>query len=84
MPTPAQVRARDYVAYQGKVLRLTRDGEIRANNPVIEGVRSHVISYGHHNPKRLAFGPGGTLFPRRAGADTDDEIDVITAGDNYG
>lgn len=84
LPTAAQVRAGDRFAYQGKVLRIALDGGIPADNPVINGVRSHVFSYGHRNPQGIAFGPDGTLYSDEHGPDTDDEINIIRAGGNYG
>ena len=60
------------------------DGSIPADNPVLNGVRSHVYSYGHRNPQGLAFGPDGTLYSSEHGPGTDDEVNLITAGRNYG
>ena len=84
LPTDAEVRARDWAAYQGKVLRIDLDGSIPADNPVINGVRSHVFSYGHRNPLGLAFGPGGRLYESEHGPETDDEVNLIEGGRNYG
>lgn len=84
LPTGAEIAARDWTAYQGKVLRVAPDGTIPLDNPVIGGVRSHVFSYGHRNPQGLAFGPGGRLYESEHGPNTDDEINVIEAGGNYG
>lgn len=84
LPTAEQLEAGDHFAYQGKVLRLNLDGSTPDDNPEIEGVRSHVFSYGHRNPQGLAFGPDGTLYSNEHGPDTDDEINRITAGGNYG
>jgi quinoprotein glucose dehydrogenase len=84
LPTAAQLAARDYVAYQGKVLRLNLDGSIPEDNPLLGGVRSHVYAYGFRNPQGLAFAPDGRLFATDHGAKTDDEIDLVEAGGNYG
>jgi PQQ-dependent dehydrogenase (s-GDH family) len=46
IPTVAQIQARDWSLYEGKVLRLNLDGSIPSDNPTIGGVRSHVFSYG--------------------------------------
>ena len=83
-PTTEQVAASDWFAYQGKILRLDPDGSIPDDNPVIDGVRSHVYSYGHRNPQGLAFGPDGTLYAAEHGPSTDDEVNRIEAGMNYG
>lgn len=84
LPTAEQVAAEDWFAYQGKVLRMNLDGSIPRDNPQIEGVRSHIFSYGHRNPQGIAFGPDGTLYANEHGPDSDDEINVIRAGGNYG
>ncbi|SDQ70328.1 glucose/sorbosone family PQQ-dependent dehydrogenase [Thermostaphylospora chromogena] len=84
LPTAAQVRAEDWDAYRGKVLRLETDGSIPRDNPELEGVRSHVYSYGHRNPQGLAFSPDGLLYSSEQGPKTDDEVNVIRAGRNYG
>ena len=84
LPTAADVAARDWQRYQGKILRINLDGSIPADNPVLGGVRSHVFSYGHRNPQGLAFGPDGRLYESEHGQDTDDEVNRIEAGRNYG
>lgn len=84
LPTAAQVAARDWAAYVGKILRLNLDGSIPADNPAIDGVRSHIYTYGHRNPQGLGFGPSGLLYSSEHGPGTDDELNLITAGSNYG
>jgi PQQ-dependent dehydrogenase (s-GDH family) len=84
LPTAAQIAARDWSAYQGKVLRLELDGGIPADNPTLKGVRSHIFSYGLRNPQGLTFGPSGLLYASEHGPSTDDEIDLLQAGKNYG
>ncbi len=84
LPTAAEVKARDWSAYQGKILRLELDGAIPADNPTIDGVRSHVFSVGHRTPLGLAFGPGGRLYESEHGPSTDDEVNLIESGRNYG
>ena len=84
LPTAAELAARDYVAYQGKSLRLNRDGSVPGDNPVLAGVRSHVFTYGHRNMQGIAFGPDGTLYASEQGPKTDDEVNILTPGGNYG
>jgi PQQ-dependent dehydrogenase (s-GDH family) len=84
LPTAEQVSAGDWSGYQGKILRINRDGSIPEDNPVLGGVRSHVYSYGHRNPQGLVFGPDGGLFEAEHGPSTDDEVNRIEAGGNYG
>jgi PQQ-dependent dehydrogenase (s-GDH family) len=84
LPTSAMVRARDWSAYQGKILRINPDGSIPDDNPALNGVRSHIYAYGFRNPQGLVFGLGGILYASEHGPSTDDELDAVTAGGNYG
>lgn len=84
LPTADDVRDRNWATYVGKTLRLDLDGGVPADNPVIKGVRSHVYSYGHRNPQGLVFGPQGRLLSAEHGPKSDDEINLIQAGKNYG
>ena len=84
LPTAAQVQARDWSIYEGKILRLNLDGSIPPDNPTIAGTRSHIYSYGHRNPQGLAFAADGKLYESEHGPNTDDEINLIQAGKNYG
>lgn len=84
LPIAAEVAAGDYSAYAGKTLRLTPEGGIPADNPVLDGVQSHIFTYGHRNPQGLAFGPDGTLYSSEQGPKTDDEVNILRAGGNYG
>jgi PQQ-dependent dehydrogenase (s-GDH family) len=84
LPTAADVAAHKWDAYQGKILRINLDGSIPADNPVLKGVRSHVFAYGNRNPQGMAFGADGRLYESEHGQDTDDEVNVIEAGKNYG
>ena len=83
LPTAAQVAAKDYSLYPGKILRLNKDGSIPADNPVLNGVRSHVYAYGFRNTQGLAF-VGDKLFATEHGPSTDDELNLIEKGGNYG
>ncbi|MBI4520307.1 MAG: PQQ-dependent sugar dehydrogenase [Gemmatimonadetes bacterium] len=84
LPTAAAVQAQDWAAYEGKVLRLNLDGSVPADNPTIGGVRSHIYSYGHRNPQGLAFGRDGQAYASEHGPSTDDEVNLLEAGKNYG
>jgi PQQ-dependent dehydrogenase (s-GDH family) len=84
LPTAAEVRAKDWAAYQGKTLRLNLDGSVPAGNPVLNGVRSHVWTYGHRNAQGLTFGARGRLYQAEQGPKTDDEVNVLRRGGNYG
>jgi PQQ-dependent dehydrogenase (s-GDH family) len=84
LPVAADVAARNWRGYEGKILRVNLDGSIPGDNPVLNGVRSHVFSYGHRNPQGMAFGPDGLLYASEHGRDTDDEVNRIEAGRNYG
>ena len=84
LPTAAEVRAEDWTQYEGKILRLNLDGSIPSDNPRLGGVQSHILSYGHRNPQGLAFGSEGLLYASEHGPSTDDELNLVESGRNYG
>ncbi len=84
LPSAEQIAAKDWTLYAGKVLRLNTDGSVPEDNPEVGGVRSHIYTYGHRNPQGLAFGPDGTLYSSEQGPKSDDEVNILAAGKNYG
>lgn len=74
----------DYDNYPGKTLRLNLDGTIPSDNPILNGVQSHVNTYGHRNAQGIIFAKDGTLYASEHGAKVDDEINVIKSAQNYG
>lgn len=83
VPTEVELANKDYTAYAGKVLRLNTDGSIPSDNPIIEGIRSHLFTYGHRNPQGLVF-VGKNLYSSEQGPSSDDEVNLLEAGGNYG
>ncbi|BBQ82903.1 MULTISPECIES: glucose/sorbosone family PQQ-dependent dehydrogenase [Enterobacteriaceae] len=83
IPTEAELKNKDYSAYAGKVLRLNIDGSIPEDNPVIHGIKSHLFTYGHRNPQGLVF-VGNTLYSSEQGPSSDDELNILEPGGNYG
>jgi len=77
----ARERAQDLDSLNGKILRLTPDGDIPSDNPFPD---SPVFSYGHRNVQGLAWAADGTMFASEFGQDTWDELNIIEAGGNYG
>ena len=76
--------AKNWSTYEGKVLRMNPDGSIPEDNPVINGVQSHIFTYGHRNAQGIAVGPNGDLYVSEHGDNSDDEINHLVAGGNYG
>lgn len=79
--------AQDPTSPNGKILRMTRDGGVPDDNPIMPGaeVRSHVYSMGHRNPQGVAFEPGtGRVYAAEHGPGENDEINLIAPGANYG
>jgi|GEM_PF-2350538 len=84
LPTQSDIDAGDKQLYIGKILRMNMDGSIPADNPVINGVQSHIYTYGHRNPQGLVAAQNGKIYSNEHGPATDDEVNLITAGGNYG
>jgi PQQ-dependent dehydrogenase (s-GDH family) len=84
LPTAEQVAAKNWTAYEGKVLRMNPDGSIPADNPEINGVQSHIFTYGHRNAQGIAVDPNGNLYISEHGDKSDDEVNRLQAGGNYG
>lgn len=84
LPTAEQIAEGDHSAYTGKTLRLGLDGSIPSDNPVLDGVQSHIFTYGHRNHQGLAFGDNGILYSSEHGPSTDDEVNILVSGGNYG
>jgi glucose/arabinose dehydrogenase len=80
--------AQDLGSLAGKILRMNPDGSVPEDNPF---PGSLVYSYGHRNPQGLDWHPetGGLYATEHGpsgfdGAPGGDEINLITAGGNYG
>lgn len=84
LPDQEAIDQQDWSHYPGKILRINPDGSIPMDNPVLEGVQSHIYSYGYRNPQGLVFGSNGLLYSDEHGPNTDDEINIIYTGNNYG
>jgi aldose sugar dehydrogenase len=80
--TPAQ----DMQSNLGKIVRLTDDGGIPADNPFAAqgGVAAQVWSLGHRNILGIAFDAQGTPWAHEMGPKDGDELNRIERGANYG
>jgi aldose sugar dehydrogenase len=72
--------AQNVSAVNGKVLRINLDGTIPSDNPY---PGSPVWSWGHRNAQGLVMA-NGFLYSSEHGANSDDEINIIRKGRNYG
>jgi glucose/arabinose dehydrogenase len=78
--------AQDLNQLEGKVLRLELDGSVPVDNPFVgmPSTREEIFAYGFRNPFRMSFDDlTGSLWLGDVGDLTWEEIDIVTAGDNY-
>ena len=71
----------------GKVVRLTAEGRVPADNPFVgrAGAATEVFSLGHRNIQGAALHPvTGELWASEHGPQGGDEVNVVEAGRNYG
>jgi glucose/arabinose dehydrogenase len=71
----------------GKVLRLTLDGGIPADNPFVgqPGARGEIYTLGHRDQLGLAVHPvSGAVVAAEHGPNGGDEVNLILPGRNYG
>ena len=78
--------AQDRSLHNGSVLRITRDGDVPADNPFVstQGVQPEIWSYGHRNPQGAAFDDSGQLWVNEHGARGGDEVNRVEKGANFG
>ncbi len=85
-PYPAP-GSQDFGSDLGKIHRLTADGHIPPDNPLLPQASepSTIWSYGHRNPQGLHYDAAQrTLYASEHGPLGGDELNIITAGGNYG
>lgn len=79
--------AQDLSTTLGKVVRINADGSVPADNPFVgrADARPEIWSYGHRNVQGAALNPAtGVLWTHEHGPQGGDEVNVGSAGGNYG
>jgi glucose/arabinose dehydrogenase len=79
--------SQDPQSHNGKILRLRDDGSVPPDNPFVHDARylPEIYTLGHRNPLGLYFHPTtGELWESEEGPQGGDEVNIITAGKNYG
>ncbi|GAB4099504.1 PQQ-dependent sugar dehydrogenase [Sinomonas halotolerans] len=72
--------AQDRASLAGKILRVAPDGSPAPGNPF----GNRTFTYGHRNVQGLAWDSRGRMWASEFGPDRDDELNLITAGSQYG
>lgn len=73
--------AQDTSVVLGKILRFNIDGTVPADNPI---AGSPVWAWGFRNPQGLTYASNGLLYCSEHGDATDDEVNIVRKGQNYG
>ncbi len=79
--------AQDLGTHLGKIVRITRDGGVPADNPFVgrSGALPEIWSLGHRNVQGATLDPAtGRLWAHEHGPRGGDEINLPEAGRNYG
>ncbi|TKI07445.1 PQQ-dependent sugar dehydrogenase [Martelella alba] len=79
--------AQDLTKHQGKIVRLTAEGDVPPDNPFVhdENARPEIWSLGHRNPQGMAINPWtGVLWEDEHGPKGGDEVNIIAKGANFG
>ncbi|KGT93673.1 PQQ-dependent sugar dehydrogenase [Enterobacter cancerogenus] len=83
----ASLSAQQLDKLSGKIVRLTQNGEIPADNPFVQrkDARGEIWSYGMRNPQGLAFNPWTQqMWESEHGPRGGDEVNIPQKGKNYG
>jgi glucose/arabinose dehydrogenase len=75
-------RAQNLNDMAGKILRMNLDGTPAAGNPF--PANPYIYAYGLRDPQGLAFDSSGQLYATEHGDVSNDEVDIIRSGGNYG
>lgn len=75
-----QSQPQNKLSVNGKILRLNLDGTIPADNPV---AGNPYWCFGNRNAQGLVFA-NNIMYSSEHGPDTDDEVNIIEKGRNYG
>lgn len=78
--------AQDLDAYNGKIVRINRDGTVPEDNPFVgvQRAQPEIWSLGHRNPQGLGVDAQGRVWTSEHGARGGDEVNLIHKGRNYG
>jgi len=91
--TPDLGNGQDLSNLHGSILRIDVNGDpgtyaIPADNPFVgdDNAADEIFAFGFRNPYHISFDSGGNgdLFAADAGQDLYEEVDIVTAGGNYG
>lgn len=81
------MNAQDTKSHWGKIHRMTDDGKVPADNPILPGntAATTIWSYGHRNPQGMVYDAvNNRIWENEHGPMGGDEINLVEKGKNYG
>jgi glucose/arabinose dehydrogenase len=77
--------AQDLNDHRGSLIRINRDGSVPDDNPLVDGAKPEIFSFGHRNMQGMVVHPEtGAVWTHEHGPQGGDEVNIEKPGANYG
>ena len=77
--------AQDLNDHRGSLIRINRDGSVPDDNPLVDGAKPEIFSFGHRNMQGMVVHPEtGAVWTHEHILQGGDEVNIEKPGANYG